>query len=84
MTLLQSIQNEIRDTLPEFIDDDNLDSYVPESEWNVDSSQISADDLMQEEARIIPIQGVLQAHPEGVLRTSSVTPVKPVLSGEEE
>ena len=73
-----------RDLLPEFIDDDNLDSYVPEAEWNVDSSQITADDLMQEETRIIPIQGVLQAHPEGVLRTSSVTPVKPVLSGEEE
>ena len=38
-----------RDELPEFIEDDyddELDSYVPDSDWNVDSSQISVDELL--------------------------------------
>ena len=76
-----------RDELPEFIEDeydDRLDSYVPDSDWNVDSSQISVDELIDSDSRIVPIQGVLQPHPEGALRTSTVTPVGTVLSGEEE
>ena len=76
-----------RDELPEFIEDDyddRLDSYVPDSDWNVDSSQITVDELIDSNSSIIPIQGVLQPHPEGALRTSTVTPVGAVLSGEEE
>ena len=65
-----------RAELPEFIEDehdDRLDSYLPDSDWNVDSSQISATDLIDNESTITPIQGILQPHPEGVYRTSSYT-----------
>ena len=75
-----------RAELPEFIEDehdDRLDSYLPDSDWNVDSSQISATDLIGNESTITPIQGILQPHPEGVYRTSTVTPVGTVLSEEE-
>ena len=75
-----------RAELPEFIEDehdDRLDSYLPDSDWNVDSSQISATDLIDNESTITPIQGILQPHPEGVYRTSTVTPVGTVLSEEE-
>ncbi len=76
-----------RDELPEFIEDnhdDELGSYIPDSDWNVDSSQISVNDLFDSDSKIIPIQGFLQPHPEGSPRTSTVTPVGIVLSGEEE
>ena len=76
-----------RAELPEFIEDefdDRLDSFEPDSDWNIDSSKISADDLIESESTIIPIQGVLEPHPEGAFRTSTVTPVGTVLSGEEE
>ena len=75
-----------RAELPEFIEDehdDRLDSYLPDSDWNVDSSQISATDLIGNESTITPIQGILQPHPEGVYRTSTVTPVGTILSEEE-
>ena len=76
-----------RAELPEFIEDegeDRLDSFVPDSDWNINSSEVSADDLIEGESTIIPIQGVLEPHPEGTLRSSTVTPVGAVLSGEEE
>ena len=76
-----------RAELPEFIEDeydDRLDSFEPDSDWNIDSSKISADDLIESESSIIPIEGVLEPHPEGAFRTSTVTPVGTVLSGEEE
>jgi hypothetical protein len=76
-----------RAELPEFIEDegeDRLDSFVPDSDWNINSSEVSADDLIEGESTIIPIQGVLEPHPEGALRSSTVTPVGAVLSGEEE
>ena len=76
-----------RAELPEFIEDehdDRLDSYVPDSNWNVDSSQVSIDDLIDDDYTITPIQGTLTPHPEGVIRTSIVTPVGTVLSEEEE
>ncbi|MEC7178182.1 MAG: DnaA/Hda family protein [Candidatus Thermoplasmatota archaeon] len=76
-----------RAELPEFIEDehdDRLNSYVPDSNWNVDSSQVSIDDLIDNDSTITPIQGTLTPHPEGVIRTSIVTPVRTVLSGEEE
>ena len=76
-----------RAELPEFIEDefdDRLDSFEPDSDWNIDSSMISADDLIESESTITPIQGVLEPHPEGAFRTSTVTPVGTVLSGEEE
>ena len=76
-----------RAELPEFIEDehdDRLDSYVPDSNWNVDSSQVSIDDLIDNDSTITPIQGTLTPHPEGVIRTSIVTPVGTVLSEEEE
>ena len=75
-----------RAELPKFIEDehdDRLDSYLPDSDWNVDGSQISATDLIGDESTITPIQGILQPHPEGVYRTSTVTPVGTVLSEEE-
>ena len=73
--------------MPEFIEDefdDRLDSFEPDSDWNIDSSMISADDLIESESTVTPIQGVLEPHPEGAFRTSTVTPVGTVLSGEEE
>lgn len=76
-----------RAELTEFIEDEfdnRLDSFEPDSDWNIDSSEISADDLIESESTIIPIQGVLEPHPEGAFRTSTVTPVGTVLSGEEE
>ena len=76
-----------RADLPEFVEDehdDRLDSYLPDSDWNVDSSQISANDLIDSDSKIIPIHGFLKPHPEGFPRTSTVSPVGIVLSGEEE
>ena len=75
------------DELPEFIEDeieDGLESYIPQNEWNIDDSQVSVNELIDDESMIIPIEGVLEPHPEGVLQTSTITPVENVLSGEEE
>ena len=76
-----------RDELPEFVEDvieDGLESYVPQNEWNIDGSQVSVNELIDDESMITPIEGVLEPHPEGVLQTSTITPVENVLSGEEE
>ena len=76
-----------REELPEFIEDkidDSLESYTPQNEWNIDDSQVSVNELIDDESLIIPIEGVLQPHPEGALQTSTITPVENVLSGEEE
>ena len=76
-----------RAELPEFIEDEydeSLDSFVPDSDWNINSSDITADDLIETESTIIPIEGVLEPHPEGAIRISTVNPVGDVLSGEEE
>ena len=76
-----------REELPEFIEDkidDSLESYTPHNEWNIDDSQVSVNELIDDESLIIPIEGVLQPHPEGALQTSTITPVENVLSGEEE
>lgn len=76
-----------RDELPEFIEDEieeGLESYIPQNEWNIDGSQVSVNELIDDESLITPIEGVLEPHPEGVLQTSTITPVENVLSGEEE
>ncbi|DAC59706.1 MAG TPA: AAA family ATPase [Candidatus Poseidoniales archaeon] len=76
-----------RDELPEFVEDeieDGLESYIPQNEWNIDGSQVSVNELIDDESMITPIEGVLEPHPEGVLQTSTITPVENVLSGEEE
>ena len=76
-----------RDELPEFVEDEieeGLESYIPQNEWNIDGSQVSINELIDDESMIIPIEGVLHPHPEGVLQTSTITPVENVLSGEEE
>ena len=76
-----------RAELPEFIEDEydrTLDSFVPDSDWNINSSDIIADDLIESESTIIPIGGVLEPHPEGAIRISTVNPVGDILSGEEE
>ena len=61
-----------------------MDSYVPNNEWNIDDSEITSDDLVAESSMMIPIEGVLEPHPEGIIRTSTLTPVKNTTSGEEE
>lgn len=63
---------------------DRLDSYVPNNEWNIDDSEITSDDLVAESSMMIPIEGVLEPHPEGIIRTSTLTPVTNTTSGEEE
>ena len=76
-----------RGELPEFIEDkidDSLESYTQQNEWNIDDAQVSVNELIDDESLIIPIEGVLQPHPEGALQTSTITPVENVLSGEEE
>ena len=76
-----------RGELPEFLEDDitdTLESFVPEGEWDINESQVSVDDLLIDESVKIPIEGVLEPHPEGVKQTSTLTPVANVLSGEEE
>ncbi len=71
-----------RDELPKFLEDeieDGLESYVPQNEWNIDGSQVSVNELIDDESMITPIEGVLEPHPEGVLQTSTITPVENVL-----
>ena len=61
-----------------------LDSYVPSNDWNIDDSEIAPEDLVAESSMMIPIEGVLEPHPEGVIRTATLTPVTNITSGEEE
>ena len=61
-----------------------LDSYVPTNDWNIDDSEITAEDLGTESSMMIPIEGVLEPHPEGVIRTATLTPVTNITGGEEE
>ena len=77
-----------RGPLPEFIEDDlteSLESYTPQGDWNIDGQEISAEDLIDSElAELIPIKSILEPHPEGAIRISTLTPRSMVLSGEEE
>ena len=63
---------------------DSLDSYTPDSDWNIDASAVSVEELTEDETIMIPIMGVLEPHPEGIIRTSTITPVDKMQSGEEE
>ena len=87
---LRELENQLvsldpeRGPLPEFIEDD-LDSYIPSEEWNVDSNDVTAESLIETNSiPVTPIAGVLEPHPEGLMQTSTITPVSPVLDGEEE
>jgi hypothetical protein len=87
---LRGLENQLvsldpeRDPLPEFIGDD-LDSYTPDDEWNIDSTDVSAESLIDANSiPLTPIARVLEPHPEGLMQTSTITPVSPVLDGEEE
>ncbi len=77
-----------RGPLPEFIEDDlteSLESYTPQGDWNIDGQEIRAEDLIDSElAELIPIKSILEPHPEGAIRISTLTPRSMVLSGEEE
>ncbi len=63
-----------------------LDSHEPEGEWDIDSSKVSAEDLLDsnDSTSLVAIKNTLQPHPEGIMRTSSLTPKSVLLSGEEE
>ena len=62
----------------------DLDLDIPEEEWSVHASEVSTRDLADDESFMIPIEGLLQPHPEGAVRTAKLTPVGDILSGEEE
>ena len=73
-----------RGPLPEFVEDE-LDSYTPRDEWNIDSSKVTAESLIDNESITLnPIDGILEPHPEGSVKTSTITPVGVVMDGEEE
>mgnify|MGYP001160834363 FL=1 len=87
---LRELENQLvsldpeRGPLPEFVEDE-LDSYTPSQEWNIDSSKVTAESLIDNESITLnPIDGVLEPHPEGSLKTSIITPVGIVMDGEEE
>ena len=61
-----------------------MDSYTPNNDWNIDASQVEPQDLVVESSTMIPIEGVLQPHPEGVIRTATITPVIDIITEEEE
>ena len=63
-----------------------MDSHEPEGEWDIDSSKVSAEDLLDsnDSTSLVAIKNTLQPHPEGIMRTSSLTPKSVLLSGEEE
>jgi len=78
-----------RAPLPEFIEApdiaDSLESFTPSGEWNIDVENVSADDMFDSgETHVFPIGHVLEPHPEGVIKTATITPVNVMLSGEEE
>ena len=87
---LRELENQLvsfdpeRGPLPEFVEDD-LDSYTPRDEWNIDSSKVTAESLIDNESITLkPIDGILEPHPEGSVKTSTITPVGVVMDGEEE
>ena len=63
-----------------------LDSHEPEGEWNIDSSEVSAQDLLKPNDRnsLVVVSEILEPHPEGTISTSSLTPKSVLLPGEEE
>ncbi|MAV44004.1 MAG: hypothetical protein CMA30_05960 [Euryarchaeota archaeon] len=63
-----------------------LDSHDPDGEWDIDSSEVSAEDLLEsnDSNSLVKIGETLEPHPEGILSTSSLTPKSVLLSGEEE
>ena len=64
--------------------DGELDTYTPTNDWNIDASKVQPQDLVVESSTMIPIGGVLQPHPEGVIRTATITPVIDIITEEEE
>ncbi len=65
-----------------------LDSYEPAGNWDIDDSEVTANDLLESNnlgnSSIKPISEVLEPHPEGNREMSSLI-AKPILiSGEEE
>ena len=63
-----------------------LDSHEPDGEWDIDSSEVSAEDLLESDeiTSLVEIKDTLQPHPEGVIKTSILTPKSVLISGEEE
>ncbi|MBR95350.1 MAG: hypothetical protein CMA81_00810 [Euryarchaeota archaeon] len=63
-----------------------LDSHEPDGEWDIDSSEVSAEDLLESDeiTSLVEIKDTLQPHPEGVIKTSILTPKPVLVSGEEE
>ena len=63
-----------------------LDSHDPDGEWDIDSSEVSAEDLLEsnESNSLVKIGDTLEPHPEGIISTSSLTPKSVLLTGEEE
>ena len=87
---LRELENQLvsldpeRGPLPEFVEDE-LDSYTPSEEWNIDSSEVTAESLIGNDSITLnPIDRVLEPHPEGSVKTSTITPVGVVMDGEEE
>ena len=63
-----------------------LDSHEPDGEWDIDSSKVSAQDLLKpsDSSSLIVVSETLEPHPEGTISTSSLTPKSVLLPGEEE
>ena len=63
-----------------------LDSHEPVGEWDIDSTQVSAEDLLDslQSSSLVAIEETLEPHPEGIISTSSLTPKSVLLPGEEE
>ena len=63
-----------------------LDSHEPDGEWDIDSTQVSAEDLLDslQSSSLVAIEETLEPHPEGIISTSSLTPKSVLLPGEEE
>jgi len=87
---LRELENQLvsldpeRGPLPEFVEDE-LDSYTPSEEWNIDSSDVTAGSLIDGDSITLnPIDGILEPHPEGSVKTATITPVGVVIDGEEE
>ena len=63
----------------------DLNDLTPSEEWNIDSSDVTAESLIENDSITLnPIDRVLEPHPEGSVKTSTITPVGVVMDGEEE
>ena len=63
-----------------------LDSHEPDGDWDIDSTQVSAEDLLDslQSSSLVAIEDTLEPHPEGIISTSSLTPKSVLIPGEEE